>query len=320
MDMKIISVSRRTDISAFYAEWFMNRIRDGYVRWVNPFSRLVHKIPLRPEDVMTFVLWSKNYVPLLPYLDELDANGYHMLFHFTINGLPHIFEPCVPDVVDTVGCARTLSRRYGADAVLWRYDPVLISSITDKQYHLNRFRELCITLEGLVRRCYFSFTVFHPKVQRNASVLHKETGVALYDLATAERMEIANILADIASEYGIEMFSCCGDYLVGGKIKKAHCTDAELLHRLYPDRTRRLIEAPTRDSCGCCECTDIGAYDTCPHGCIYCYANSRAQVAMRNYEKHDPSLDTLNINIGELRSREMSLKQKKSDSNLTLDL
>src|SRR5437763_888748 len=129
--MKIISVSRRTDIPAFYSEWFMNRIRDGYVRWVNPFSRLVHRISLPPEDVMAFVLWSKNYSPLLPHLDELDSSGYRMLFHFTINGLPKAFEPRVPDVVDMLECAHALSHRYGPDAILWRYDPVLISSITD---------------------------------------------------------------------------------------------------------------------------------------------------------------------------------------------
>jgi hypothetical protein len=319
--VKVISVSRRTDIPAFYSEWFMNRVRDGYVRWVNPFSRLVHRISLRPEDVIAFVLWSKNYAPLLPYLDELDASGYRMLFHFTINGLPETFEPRVPDAADMVKCAHSLSRRYGAGPVLWRYDPVLISSITDRQYHLDRFRELCAAMEGAVKRCYFSFTVFHNKVQRNASAMQKETGIVLQDLPTADRIEIANLLADIAFDNGIEMFSCCGDYLLGGKIKKANCTDAELLHRLYPERTRRLVEAPTREGCGCCECTDIGMYDTCAHGCVYCYANSRAQTALRRYERHDPASDMLGQNTqmaggGNLLPREAN----GSPHDPTLDL
>lgn len=245
---------------------------------------------------MAFVFWSKNYAPLLPHLDELDARGHRMIFHFTINGLPKTFEPRVPDAADMVECAHALSDRYGADAVLWRYDPVLISGITDRQYHLSHFRELCASLEAATRRCYFSFVVFHNKVQRNASALRRETGIVLYDLPTAERAEIANALADIASEYGIQMFSCCGDYLLSGRIKKAHCTDAELLFRLYPDRIRRLIEAPTRDGCGCCECTDIGAYDTCAHGCVYCYANSRPQTALRTYQSHDPRSDMLGRN------------------------
>ena len=319
--MKVISASRRTDIPAFYSEWFMNRIRDGYVRWVNPFSRIVHRISLRPEDVMAFVLWSKNYAPLLPHLDELDALGYRMLFHFTINGLPKAFEPRVPDAADMVECARTLSHRYGADAVLWRYDPVLISSITDRQYHLNRFRELCTALEGAVNRCYFSFVVFHNKVQRNASALRRETGIVLHDLPTADRVEIANALADIAFEHGIEMLSCCGDYLLGGTIKKAHCTDAALLLRLYPDRIRRLVEVPTREGCGCCECTDIGAYDTCPHRCMYCYANSRVQTALRSYERHDPRSDMLDRSIPVLSRESSAEHEERHDSyDLTLGL
>ena len=319
--MKVISVSRRTDIPAFYSEWFINRIRDGYVRWVNPFSRLVHTISLRPEDVMAFVLWSKNYAPLLPHLDELDERGYRMLFHFTINGLPRIFEPRVPDAEEIVDCAQTLSRHYKNDAVLWRYDPVLISSVTDRQYHVNRFRELCAALEGAVKRCYFSFVVFHNKVRRNAAVLHGETGIVLHDLPIDDRIEIANALADMAFEHGIEMLSCCGDYLVGGRIKKAHCTDAELLFRLYPDRTRRLVEAPTREGCGCCECTDIGAYDTCAHGCVYCYANSRPKTALRSYERHDPCSDMLRGNP-QSRGKECSPagRKRRNADGLALDL
>ena len=319
--MKIISASRRTDIPAFYSEWFMNRIRDGYMRWVNPFSRLVHRISLRPEDVMAFVLWSKNYAPLLGHLDDLDALGYRMLFHFTINGLPQAFEPRVPDAADMVECARSLSCRYGADAVLWRYDPVLISSITERRYHLNSFRELCAALEGAVKRCYFSFVVFHNKVRRNASALCRETGIVLLDLPVSDRIEIANALADIASEHGIEMLSCCGDYLLGDKIKKAHCTDAALLYRLYPDRTRRLVEAPTREGCGCCECTDIGAYDTCPHGCVYCYANSRVQTASRSYERHDPGSDMLGRNAQLCGNESLSIHTADPGGRkLTLDL
>jgi len=270
---------------------------------------------------MAFVLWSKNYAPLLPHLDELDVRGYRMLFHFTINGLPRAFEPRVPDAMDMVECARTLSHRYGADAVLWRYDPVLISSITDRQYHLNRFRELCIALEGAVKRCYFSFVIFHNKVQRNASALRGETGIVLHDPPTADRVEIANALADIASEHGIEMLSCCGDYLLSGKVRKAHCTDAALLFRLYPDRTRRLVEVPTREGCGCCECTDIGAYDTCPHGCVYCYANSKMQTALRSYEKHDPRSDMLGRNVP-VRNRGSSVEHEERNGahDLTLDL
>ncbi len=291
--MKVISASRRTDIPAFYAEWFVNRVRAGYVRWVNPFSKAVCSVSLKPEDVAAIVFWSKNCIPLLPYLDELDAADYRMIFHFTITGLPRPFEPRVPDADELVECARTLSRRYSPDAVLWRYDPIFITSITSVQYHLDRFRELCGQLEGSVRRCYFSFTVFYKKVLRNTDALSDETDIVFYDLPRDDRIELANSLADIAAEHGIEMLSCCGDYLLGDKIKKAHCTDAELLHRLYPDKVGPLDAIPTRPECGCCQCTDIGAYDTCAHGCVYCYANTNKAVALRNLRKQDPRRDIL---------------------------
>ncbi|MGB9620066.1 MAG: DUF1848 family protein, partial [Armatimonadota bacterium] len=223
---------------------------------------------------------SKNYQPLVPHLDELDSRGFRMVFHFTITGLPRVFEPGVPDAAEMVQCARYLSARYGADAVLWRYDPVLISSITDRQYHVERFAGLCAALAGATRRCYFSFPAFYNKVKKNASVLRCQTGIEIYDLPPAERVEIANILADIASQFGIDMLSCCGDYLVGGKIKKAHCIDAELLHSLFPDRIGRLHKIPSREGCGCAESTDVGAYDTCAHGCVYCYANSRPRPGL----------------------------------------
>ena len=294
--MNVISASRRTDIPAFYSEWFMNRIRAGYVRWMNPFSKAVYRVSLQPEDVSAIVFWSKNYLPLLPRLDDLDAGGYRMLFHFTITGLPRVFEPRVPDTAGLVECARILSGRYGAESVLWRYDPVLISSITSAQYHLGRFKELCARLEGVVKRCYFSFVVFHGKVLRNTGMLCSETDIACYDLPRDDRLEIANALADTASDHGIEMLSCCGDYLVGGRIKKAHCVDAELLQRLFPDPLRRigfLAERPTRKECGCAECTDIGAYDTCAHGCVYCYANTSREAALQSYKRHDPCRDML---------------------------
>ncbi len=295
--MKVISVSRRTDIPAFYSEWFINRIRAGYVRWMNPFSRAVYQVSLQPEDVSAIVFWSKGYAPLLPYLDELDAGGYRMLFHFTITGLPRVFEPRVPEVDESIRCARILSDRYGSEAVLWRYDPIILSNVTGQKYHIDRFAELCSGLAGAVRRCYFSFVMFYGKVLRNTESLKSETGIVCYDMALDDRMALASILADIAADHGIEMHSCCGDYLLGEKIKKAHCVDADLLQRLFPDRIGDLSANPTRKECGCAESKDIGAYGTCPHGCVYCYANTNPQAAMRSHWRHDPQSDVLGLSV-----------------------
>lgn len=291
--MRIVSVSRRTDVPAFYSDWFMNRVRDGSVRWANPFSNRVYCTSLRPEDVAAFVFWSKNYLPLVSHLDELDGLGYPMVFHFTINDLPRALEPNIPDADRLIECAGDLFGRYGADAVLWRYDPIIVSTLTDRQYHLRKFAHLCAQLQGATKRCYFSFPTFYRKVKRNLSALHRNTGIVCEDLSMEDRVELASALADIATEHGIEMLSCCGDYLVGGKIGKGHCVDAELLQRLYPGRIHSLRKAPTRGDCGCCECTDIGAYDTCAHGCVYCYANGKREAVLRNCRLHDADCDML---------------------------
>ena len=271
----------------------MNRVREGHARWRNPFSGVQYTVSLKPEDVSAIVFWSKNYAPLIPHLDELDRAGWGMVFHFTITGLPRPFEPLVPDAGEAVQCARSLAERYGPDAVLWRYDPVLISSVTSPEYHLSRFAELCRAMEGATRTCFFSFAVFYGKVLRNTQALEAEAQIVCYDLPRDDRVELALGMADIAAEHGIEMLSCCGDYLVGGRIRKAHCVDPELLTRLFADRIGQVRARPTREECGCFESTDIGAYDTCPHGCVYCYANTGKAAAVANHARHDAERDSL---------------------------
>jgi hypothetical protein len=289
----IISASRRTDIPAFYPEWFMNRIRAGYAAWVNPFGGRRQGISLAPEDVAAIVFWSKNFAPLVPHLDELDRRGYRLAFQFTITGLPSVFEPGVPEAPGMIDVARALARRYGADAVLWRYDPILISELTSPQWHIHRFRELTEALEGATRRCYFNFPTMYAKVARNLERLRRETAVVWHDVPTAERINLAQRLAGIAGEHCIEMHSCCGDYLVGGLIKKASCIDGDLLRRLYPDKVPPVEGQPSRKECGCYESRDIGAYDTCPHGCVYCYANANKEAAAKRWADHDSARDSL---------------------------
>lgn len=292
--MNIISASRRTDIPAFYAEWFMNRIRAGYVRWPNSFGGgTIHTTSLRPQDVGAIVFRSKNYQPLLPHLDELDDRGYRTVFHFTITGLPRVFEPRVPDAPEMIKCARNLSDRYGPDRVLWRCDPILISSTTPPEFYRERLRELAAGLEGITTRCYFCFNIYYKKVVRNLGRLQQEIRIECKDPPRPEHIELADELAEIVGQHGIEMLSCCGDYLVTGKIGKAHCIDAELLHRLFPDRIGHLPPHPVREECGCAECVDVGTYHTCPHGCAYCYATNSTNGAMRVHERHDASAELL---------------------------
>lgn len=291
--MHVISASRRTDIPAFYSDWFMNRIRVGHVRWQNPYGGLSFEASLHPADVLAIVFWSKNYEPLLQHLDELDDLDFRMCFQYTITSLPKIFEPHVPDIDVSIRCAQKLAERYGRDSVLWRYDPIVISSVTSADYHIKRFAMLANALKDVTTRCYISFPTFYGKVLRNNKALLKEHGIDCVDISIVEKIEVAQELANIAKQYEIDMYSCCGDYLIGNSIEKAHCIDAQLLAKLFPDRIYSLKQRPTRHECGCYESKDIGAYYTCPHGCTYCYANNSKELALRNYASHKPNTDML---------------------------
>jgi hypothetical protein len=148
-------------------------------------------------------------------------------------------------------------------------------------------------MEGITNRCYFCYPIYHKSVLRNTGKLRTEKGVRCSEVPRAEQVDIAIMLAEIAGQHGIQMLSCCGDYLVGGKIGKAHCIDAELLNKLFPDKIGFLAAHPVREECGCAECVDIGAYDTCLHGCVYCYANTSREAARRNHRRHNPDWDIL---------------------------
>lgn len=271
--MRIISASRRADIPAFQAEWFADCVNQGFVKWRNPFGGQELETSLLPEDVAAIVFWSKDYGPLLPHLPGLYERGYRFVFHFTITGLPNLFEPCVPPVETAIRLARLLADEYGREAVLWRYDPVLVSTITTPDYHRNRISELAYALDGSCCRCYISFPTFYGKVERRLAGLRQQTGIECIKLPVEEKIALAHDLAQITASHGIEMLSCCGDYLVSDLIAKARCVDAELLLKLYPEREFALKHRGTREECGCFESVDIGTYGACKHGCIYCYAN-----------------------------------------------
>lgn len=284
---KIISVSRRTDIPAFYSEWFLNRLMEGFADYVNPFGGKRYRVSLKPEDVLCFVFWSKNYEPFLEPLEVIESMGYQSLFHFTITGLPEIFESnIVPTDVALEGL-RTLSARYSPRHVIWRYDPIIISDKTPFDFHVKNFERIASSLAGHVERCTFSYVDLYGKVQRNFRQFQKETGVNINDPDLDTRVQLAGELVTIAKNYGIAMYTCCEDYLVGGDIMKARCVDGELIEELVGVDTSHLKAKPTRKGCGCTESIDIGAYDTCPHGCIYCYANVNKAGARQAYENHD---------------------------------
>jgi hypothetical protein len=283
---RIISVSRRTDIPAFYGEWFMRRLEEGFAGVLNPFGGGKYIVPLKSQDVMCFVFWSKNFSPFLENLKVIDEMGYKFYFNYTVTALPGIFENNVEQQSAIEGLKK-LSRTYSPQHINWRFDPIIISSICERNFFIKAFEELASEFEGLVERCYFSFVTEYGKVKRNFDELEKSSGVKITSCSKDFKIDLANKLSDIANRHGMQMYSCCGDYLVNDRIKKGHCIDGGVIESLFFPEGVAYKEKPTRKECGCTESTDIGTYDTCPHGCVYCYANVNKQRATKSFRKHD---------------------------------
>lgn len=282
--MNIISASRRTDIPAFYMTWFMNRLRAGSADYPNPFGGQMCTVSLRPEDVHSIVFWSKYYRQLLPHLDELDRRGYRFYCHYTITGAPRTLEPQVPDWQQAVQVFRELAARTSPRHVLWRFDPIVFTDELGVDFYVGRFRRLADALSGATHRCYFSFASYYGKVARQLQQAH----IRFFDPPLAEKQALIEKMADIAGEHGIALYACCQDALVAGRVRKAHCVDGDLLAELFPDRPPVSQPRPTREQCGCVASRDIGMYDTCPHGCVYCYANQSHQAALSRFHAHNP--------------------------------
>ena len=289
MKQRIISVSRRTDIPAFYGDWFMNRVKAGFAGYVNPFGGQKYLVDLRPESVMCFAFWSKNYAPFLPHLRTLTAMGYRSFLNFTITGLPKAFECNLVDTDEAIGTLKSLAGLFSPQHISWRYDPIVISDQTPFDWHVERFGNLASRLHGATERCYFSFAIQYGKVQRNFDDFQRRNPVHIEDPDLETRRRLADQLADIAIDHGMTLYTCCGDLLVGERIRKAHCVDGDIIRSLYDPSGAVFKTVPTRKECGCAESTDIGAYDTCPHGCIYCYANVNKDKACQANRRHDPA-------------------------------
>lgn len=280
----IISVSRRTDIPAFYWPWFMGRLRAGWACYVNPFGGRVHSVSLRHQDVLAFVFWSRDYRPALNDLAALDRH-YRFYLHLTITGLPREFEPHAPDTRTAVALCRELAARFGARRVLWRFDPIILSNRTGPAWQVRTFAALAAQLAGATERCYFSFVDFYAKTRRNLARLQDSAGVECREATPSEKQALVGELAGIAARHGIRLYACCEDEVVGGAVHKAHCVDGALVRGLCPGCPEVPAPGPTREQCGCVASRDIGAYDTCRHGCVYCYANSDQELAARRHAR-----------------------------------
>lgn len=287
----IVSATRRADLPAHYARWFMNRVRAGWCVVPNPFnSRQVARVSLVPRDVDGFVFWTRDPRPLMEHLSELDARGYRYVFQFTLLEYPRSLHPGMPPLADRVDCFKRLAERIGPERVLWRYDPIVLSSETDTGFHRRNFESLARTLAGCTRRVTVSLVEPYRKTRGRMEL----AGASL--LAPKEE-DLANLFRDMAAlarAHAMEPASCSDeaglDHL---GFAPGACVDAALLQRLFGVAVPAAKDPCQRPACRCAPSRDIGMYDACPAGCAYCYATRDFARARKALSRHDPESPSL---------------------------
>ena len=288
----IISASYKTDIPAFYGDWFLRRLNAGHCRMVNPYGGQVHEVPLGPDSVAGFVFWTRNAQPFLGALEAVADRGYPFVVQYTITGYPRELETSVVAAERAVALVRDLARRHGPRAVVWRYDPVFITSLSPPDWHRERFARLASALAGACDEVVLSFAHIYEKTRANSARAARARGFTWSDPDPEAKRALLRDLAAIAGESGLTATLCAQAELLVEGLEPARCIDAGRLS----DLAGRPIAAKTkgnRPGCFCAQSRDIGAYDTCPHGCVYCYAVRRPDLAKRRHRDHDPDSESL---------------------------
>ena len=327
----IISASRSTDIPAFYAKWFFNRLAKGYCTWYNPFN-INQKMYISFERCRVIVFWTKNPAPIIPCLPELDRRGIHYYFQVTLNDyMKEGFEPNVPPVDERVETFKQLSNLIGKEKVIWRFDPLIITPNIGPRDLLTRIWHVGNKLKGYTDKLVFSFVDVkaYLKVQNNLvkeTMFFTKNDVENAEANHAQRIEIVEGLKKIREAWhkegwDIEMATCAEDInleLYG--IEHNRCIDGELMKRIFaedkelvyylhtlkwpekdmfgeipptPNKTRNVKDTGQRKICGCMLSKDIGMYNTCRHFCVYCYANTSKELVLKNKDKHNDESESI---------------------------
>lgn len=294
----IISASRRTDIPAFYAQWFINRVRAGYCAVPNPFNaRQVARVSLAPADVDAIVFWTRGPRPLLRHLDELDSRGYRYYFQHTLLNNPRWLDqhgPAFPAALDTF---RRLAERVGSARVVWRYDPLVLSDQTPPAFHVEAFGRIAAALRGSTRRAVISLMTPYRKAQRRLDAAERAAGARLTfpaALPAGAVERLARQLQQIAADNGMALVSCADENgLARFGVAAGKCVDDRLLRDLFGLDVPAAKDPGQRAACGCVPSRDIGMYDSCLFGCAYCYATSAFERSRANYRAHNPRSPSL---------------------------
>lgn len=297
----IISASRATDIPAFYADWFFRRLEKGYVRWRNPFSGQDSYVSFSNTSFIVF--WSKNPAPLLPQLSTLKERGLGCYIQYTLNDYEaEGLEPNVPPLTQRIDIFRRLVDALGPGAVVWRFDPLILTDQINIDTLLEKIAHIADVLVGYTEKLVFSFADIesYKKVSRNL----RHSGINYLEWDEATMREFASRLSTLNRDNWNFRLATCAEFIDLSEygIEHNRCIDPELISRLSPDDSvlqnflyNARCDRGQRKACGCIPSKDIGAYNTCPHGCLYCYANTSTASAFENYKRAiaHPHIDSI---------------------------
>lgn len=277
----IINTGQRTDIPAFYAEWFSNRLKSGFVCVRNPYNPIqVSRYALDPAVVDVIGFCTKNPAPMFPYMKLLKDYGQY--WFVTITPYGRDIEPNVPDKHLMLGNFRKLSGIVGVNSIGWRYDPIFLSEKYTSEYHLRAFEQIAAALDGYTKTVVISFIDLYPKVKLN----FPETR----EVSKENRLALGKTLIEIARSHGMQLKTCAeGNEL---SVYGADCSGCMKISD-YEKAIGKKLNAPKRKGaraeCSCYLACDIGAYNTCRHLCRYCYANAEPEEVLTRSRLHDPT-------------------------------
>lgn len=308
----IISASRRTDIPAFFSDWFFKRIEEKYACVRNPMNiHQVSKINLSPDVVDCIVFWSKNPKPMLNKLNNLKDYMYY--FQFTLNAYENDLEEHLPSLEDRITTFKKLSDIIGKQRVIWRYDPIIINNKYTIDWHIKKYSRIAKELSSYTEKCTISFIDLYNKISKNIE------GLNIHELCVEDKMTLAKALSSIAHSYGLLIDTCAEDIdLSDFDIAHARCIDDRLIAKLLGCSINVEKDKSQRLECGCVASIDLGLYNTCPNGCTYCYANHNLNTRKRNFQSYDKNSSLLCSQITDLDK--ITERKVKSQKDLQLNL
>lgn len=294
----ILNVSGRTDIVAFYSEWFMNRYREGFVDVRNPFNpKLVSRINFKNVDAILFC--TKNPLPIMKYLKEIDKP---VLFHVTLTPYKNDIEPKVLRKDKIIGAIKELSNLVGIDNLWVRYDPIFLSDKYDLEYHQKAFERMCSLLNGSVKKIIVSFIDDYKNVRKNQNILQ------MRDFTESDYQFIGTGFSNSAKKYGMTVQTCFEKRnLAEYGFTIGECLSHELAYQLTGKKYSNW-KARKEKICNCVQMVDIGVYNSCRHFCKYCYANYDEKKVEENVQKHNPNSSLL---IGTLETDDIIKERVK---------